>query len=216
MDAVCQSGDAGRIPLSSFRSLPRSGEDAVTPLREDTSVMIDRRIELLDTVLAEWREAIGADYAGYRNHVYRVVHFCLALHPSTGDARDQIIVSACFHDLGIWSDRTVDYLPPSMERAAAYLRARQLAHWIPDVQAMIEFHHQLTAHQDRLHPVVEHFRQADLIDLSLGLVRCGLSRTYIGQVRAAFPNAGFHRRLARLAVDGFASHPLNPLPFFKW
>lgn len=179
-------------------------------------MIIDRRIELLDTVLSEWRDAIGADYTGYRNHVYRVTHFCLALHPCTGQARDQIVVSACFHDLGIWSDHTVDYLPPSIERAAAYLRARQLAHWIPDVQAMIEFHHQLTPHQDGLRPVVEHFRQADLIDLSLGLVRCGLSRAYIGQVRAAFPNAGFHRRLVRLAVDGFSSQPLNPLPFFKW
>lgn len=205
-----------RIPLSSLRSLPRSGEDAVTPLREDTRVTIDRHIELLDATLSEWRDAIGADYSGYRNHVYRVTHFCLALHPCTGEARDQIIMAACFHDLGIWSDRTVDYLPPSIERAASHLRTRGRQHWIPDVQAMIEFHHQLTVHHDRARPVVEDFRQADLIDLSLGLVRCGLSRSYVRQVRTAFPNAGFHRRLVRLAIEGFSTHPLNPLPFFKW
>lgn len=179
-------------------------------------MIIDTRIALLDTILSEWRGAIGDDFAGYRNHVYRVVHFCLALHPCTGDARDQIIVSACFHDLGIWSDRTVDYLPPSMARATEHLRTRQLAHWIPDVQAMIEFHHQITAHRDPVRPVIEHFRQADLIDLSLGIVRCGLSKRYVRDVRTAFPNAGFHQRLVRLAIDGFASRPLNPLPFFKW
>lgn len=188
----------------------------MTLLREDSRVTIDTRIELIDSILGEWRDAIGHDYTGYRNHVHRVVHFCLALHPCTGETRDQVIVAACFHDLGIWSDRTVDYLPPSIERAAAHLRTRGLAHWIPDVQAMIEFHHQVTSHRDLARPVVEHFRQADLIDLSLGLVRGGLSRSYIRQVRTAFPNAGFHRRLVRLAVDGFISHPLKPLPFFKW
>jgi hypothetical protein len=179
-------------------------------------VIIDMRIGLLDSILGEWRDVIGDDYFGYRNHVYRVVHFCLALHPTTSERRDQIIVAACFHDIGIWSDRTVDYLPPSIAQATSYLQARQLVHWIPAVQAMIEFHHQLTVHQDRVHPVVEHFRQADLIDLSLGLLRCGLSRGYIREVRTVFPNTGFHRRLVRLAMDGFSAHPLNPLPFFKW
>ena len=127
-----------------------------------------------------------------------------------------MIVAACFHDLGIWSDRTVDYLPPSIARVRAYLHAQALDSWLADIEPMIAFHHQLTAHRDNAHPLVEVFRRADLIDVSLGVVRFGLPRPYVARVRALFPNAGFHRRLVRLAVTGFLTHPLRPLPFFRW
>ncbi len=36
---------------------------------------------LIEDVLAGWHGRIGADYAGYRGHVYRVFNYCLALHP---------------------------------------------------------------------------------------------------------------------------------------
>jgi hypothetical protein len=33
---------------------------------------------------------------------------------------------------------------------------------------------------------------------------------------AAWPDAGFHRRLVQLTVDRFRHHPLSPLPMVKW
>jgi hypothetical protein len=181
-----------------------------------SAMTIHARLPLLDEILSPWTEAIGADLAGYRNHVYRIVNFSLAMRVCTDDERRKLITAACFHDLGIWSDHTVDYLPPSIARARGYLNDRGLEHWLPDVEPMIAFHHQLTAHADDARPLVEVFRRADLVDVSLGIVRFGLPRSYVARVKAQFPNAGFHRRLVRLAATGFLTQPLRPLPFIKW
>jgi hypothetical protein len=34
---------------------------------------------LLETILTEWQTAIGSDYPAYKNHIYRMIHFRLAL-----------------------------------------------------------------------------------------------------------------------------------------
>ena len=177
---------------------------------------IHAQVPLVDEILSRWSAAIGRDYPGYRNHVYRVVNFGLALRACSDEERQQLIVAACFHDLGIWSDCTVDYLPPSIARARAYLQEQALDRWLADVMPMIAFHHQVTAHHDDARPLIEIFRRADLVDVSLGLVRFGLPRSFVSRVRAQFPNAGFHQRLLRLAATGLFTQPLRPLPFFKW
>jgi hypothetical protein len=33
---------------------------------------------------------------------------------------------------------------------------------------------------------------------------------------AAFPDAGFHRRLAELTLTRLRHHPLDPLPMIRW
>ena len=40
---------------------------------------IEENIPLLEDIFSEWKDIIGNEYQGYRNHVYRMVHFCLAL-----------------------------------------------------------------------------------------------------------------------------------------
>jgi hypothetical protein len=54
---------------------------------------IERGIPLLEELLAPWRERIGRDYAGYRNHVYRMLHFCFVLHPPTDEQRHKLIIA---------------------------------------------------------------------------------------------------------------------------
>ena len=81
---------------------------------------------------------------------------------------------------------------------------------------MILMHHKLRKYQDERYPLVELFRQGDLVDFSLGLVTCGLPRTYIKSVKNRFPNAGFHKRLVQLELCWFSKHPLNPAPVLKW
>ncbi len=176
---------------------------------------IEDRIPLLEEILDKWRNELGEDYPGYRNHVYRMVHFCFALHDCSKEEREKIIIAGCFHDLGIWANGTVDYLPPSIALAKKYLKENGLEPWIPEIELMIDMHHKLRKHQDDRYPLVEVFRKGDLVDFSLGAVKWGLPRTYVKSVKHRFPNAGFHKRLVHLAGGWFSRHPLTPPPIMK-
>lgn len=177
---------------------------------------IEERIPLLEEILGKWKSEIGNDYAGYKNHVYRMIHFCFAQRDFNDEERKKIIIAGCFHDLGIWSNDTFDYLPPSVNLTADYLRQSNLEQWIPEISLMIAAHHKLRKYQDNENPLIEIFRKGDLVDFSLGFVKCGLPKTYIKNIKKKFPNAGFHKTLARTAGGWFFKHPLNPLPVLKW
>lgn len=180
------------------------------------AMTIEPQIGLLDAILGRWKQQIGADYTAYRNHVYRMVHFCFALCECGEDERRKIVIAGAFHDLGIWSDGTIDYLPPSSRRARDYLRENRLDAWIPEVELMIDMHHKLRKFDDAQYPLVEVFRKADLIDVSLGLMKFGVPAATVREIRRSFPNTGFHKRLAGIAGEWFSKHPLSPPPFFKW
>ena len=177
---------------------------------------IEEHIPLLEELLDRWKDEIGNDYAGYKNHVYRMINFCFALHDCNDEERKKIIIAGCFHDLGIWAGNTFDYLPPSAALAKEYLNQNNLEQWIPEIELMINMHHKLRKHQDKRYPLVEVFRQGDLVDFSLGIVKCGLPRAYVKSVQRRFPNAGFHKRLVQLELGWFPRHPFNPLPVLKW
>lgn len=177
---------------------------------------IEQRISLLDDILGKWEKKLEDDFAGYKNHVYRMINFSFALHDFNDEEREKIIIAGCFHDLGIWSDNTFDYFPPSIVLAEDYLKQNDLEQWIPDISLMIDLHHKLRKYKDEPSPLVEIFRQGDLVDFSLGIVKCGLPGTYIKSVKKQFPNAGFHKRLVKLAGRWFCRHPLNPVPVLKW
>jgi hypothetical protein len=177
---------------------------------------IEERIPLLEEILGTWKNEIGNDYAGYKNHVYRMIHFCFALHNCTDEERKKIIIASGFHDLGIWTNSTVDYLPPSIALAKEYLKHNNLEQWIPEIELMIDMHHKCRKYHDDRYPLVEVFRRGDLVDFSLGVVKWGLPKSYIKSVKDQFPNEGFHKRLAQLAVGWFFKHPLRPPPFMKW
>ncbi len=76
---------------------------------------------LIEDILSVCKERIGDDYAGYRGHVYRTFNFCLALRQCSEDEKTKLAIAACFHDIGLWSDQTVDYIPPSIVHANRYL-----------------------------------------------------------------------------------------------
>jgi hypothetical protein len=40
-----------------------------------------------------------------------------------------LVIAACFHDLGIWTDHTFDYLSPSAGLARDYLQRYGLSAW---------------------------------------------------------------------------------------
>lgn len=177
---------------------------------------IQTHFPTLDALFDNWKTVIGNDFPGYRNHVYRMVNFCLQLRDCNEDERHKIFIAGVFHDIGIWTDNTIDYLDPSVDLAKKYLAEIGKEDWQEEVGLMISEHHKLRSAEDHRYPLVEVFRQADLVDFSLGLFKCGLDPAIIREARSKIPNAGFHPMLVRRASAWFIRHPLNPAPMMKW
>ena len=176
---------------------------------------------LVDEILEAFAPDIGRDLRGYRNHVFRVLNYYEALSGQASEVPASVLIAAAFHDLGIWTDQTFDYLPPSMHLATTYLLERGLGHLEAEVHALIAEHHKLSRyagarHEEAFADRVETFRRADHVDVSLGVLRFGLSRSTIVEVKRALPDAGFHRRLAVLSAAHFLKSPLRPLPMVHW
>ncbi len=174
-------------------------------------------IPLLDDILVKWKPLIGEDFVGYRNHCTRMAQFCFALAPNcTPEDREKIVIAAAFHDIGIWIDNTVDYIPTSLPPAMDYLAETGRESWAEEIRLMITEHHKLTPFDNPRFPLVEVFRKGDLVDFSLGSVRHGLPKSFVHQMRTTLPNAGFHTMLLKRGLKWFARHPLNPAPMMKW
>jgi hypothetical protein len=173
-------------------------------------------LQTVEDVLNDHQSELGHDLTAYRNHVYRVVNLCLAMRGHGRVELEKIAIAAVFHDLGIWTNDTFDYIAPSVAIARGHLSARGMADWIPEIEAMIVDHHKVTPSHANPQSLVEPFRRADWIDVSRGLRRFGVPRTFIATLAATWPNAGFHRRLVQLTMDRFWKHPLTPLPMVKW
>lgn len=181
--------------------------------------MVLGTFETADGILERYAEALAGDATAYRNHVRRLLTFTTALAPALRDdaARlERLEIAGAYHDLGIWTHRTFDYLEPSLELARAELVARGLEEAEPEVAAIIVQHHKVTPYRGAFEDAVEPFRRADLIEVSLGLVTAGLPRATVRAVRSACPNAGFHARLVDLSLRRTLRHPLSPLPMLRW
>lgn len=186
----------------------------VTPIDPHTMHII-HDLPHLDAILDGWRGPLAGDYTAYRNHCSRVLTFCLALSGDSAERREKVAIAAAFHDLGIWSHGTLDYLAPSEALASDYLAATGRDHWRAEIVAMIANHHKLTPCRAAPGSLVEPFRRADWIDLLHGWLTLGLPAPFVAETLAAFPNAGFHRRLAALTLRHLRRHPLNPLPMMR-
>ena len=178
--------------------------------------MIQPHHPALDTLFEDWKAVIGEDFAGYRNHVYRMLNFCMRLHDCSDEDKHKLAIAGVFHDIAVWTEDTIDYIDPSVKLAMDYLTSQGLDHWQEEIALMISEHHKLRPATDPRYPLVEIFRQADLVDFSLGLFKCGLPADYVNEIKASIPNAGFHAGLARKATRWFIRHPFNPAPMMKW
>jgi hypothetical protein len=165
---------------------------------------------IVDAVLDRHRDALGGDRSAYGNHVYR----CITYHQLLlgFSIPDVAALAWATHDLGIWTAGTLDYLAPSADLAAAYAGEFGIDD-IDQLRALVTEHHRLRPVEDR---VTETFRQADLIDVSHGVLRHGIGRSTIRAAVDALPYNGFHAFLAK-GLTGYAvRHPLRPLPMMRW
>lgn len=176
--------------------------------------------EQIDRLLESEREALGEDLPAYRGHLLRMYNFLRVLLAreltADPDLENKLAVALWAHDLGIWTAGTWDYLPPSVELVRAELKARGRENWFAEIRAIVENHHKIRSYRGEFTASVEAFRRADLVDLSLGLVRAGLDRKFVSAVRRKIPNRGFHKKLTVLTLTNFLRRPWNPLPMFRW
>ncbi|MEM9366134.1 MAG: phosphohydrolase [Planctomycetota bacterium] len=155
----------------------------------------------IETLLQPYREVIGADYAGYRNHVYRTVTYAMHFLHDDVQAAPSVETAMAYHDIGLWNDKALAYLEPS---EAAVVADNETYGWELDpelLRGIIHWHHKITCYRGPHERIIEACRKADWIDASMGRMRKGLSRKVIAAVEAAFPNEGFHKSLLRLAKD---------------
>lgn len=176
--------------------------------------LIDRH-PIIDDVLVTWQSALGSADRAYGGHAYRVFNVARRILGSDG-SDDALAVASAFHDIGIWTDGTFDYLAPSAARARDYLRENHPTIGDDVVDALIANHHRLRRVTRGESPAaVDAFRRADLVDVSRGLIRGGVERAFLRELVAAFPHAGFHGLLVRTALSWWVRHPLRPFPMLR-
>lgn len=169
--------------------------------------------QLIESVFKNYEVALGNDLERYRNHVYRVFLNCLMIDPQK-ENEDKFAIAAVFHDLGIWTANTFDYLEPSIALAEKYLSETGRIGWAEEIKQMIYWHHKMSACSENI-TTVETFRRADWIDVSLGLITFGIDKNKMHINWKSFPGKGFHWFLVKATMKNFMKHPLNPLPMFK-
>jgi hypothetical protein len=176
-----------------------------------------REHPLVEQILAEHRDRARGDdvaWSGYTGHVYRVLNFARALAPQTPDRDDKLAIAGAFHDLEAFS--SLDYLGPSIKAQDAWLRTTGREAWADELALVVAEHHRMTPYRGAHAPLVEAFRRADLVDVSQGVVRGGLPRPYVREVRAAFGVGNFFTKVVPLAVaKRFVTRPWDPMPHLR-
>jgi hypothetical protein len=155
-------------------------------------------LPLVEQILEAHRHRAHGDDAGYdsyKAHVYRVVNFARAFTPEEPDRDDKLAIASAFHDLGAFD--TLDYLVPSIEAQDAWLQQTGREPWSDELALIVAEHHRLSGYRPPrpYASLVEAVRRADLVDVSQGLIRFGLPRSYVKDVRAAFDASVFFKRV---------------------
>jgi len=170
---------------------------------------------VIDTILNFHKPDLGKDYEQYRNHVYRVYNFAILFDNELQHSL-VLLIAVAFHDLGIWTNKTFDYLEPSIALAKNYSLSNYNLGFdsVAEIEIIIDNHHKLTRINGS--KTAEVFRQADLLDLTLGLIRHGIELREIKKIKKLFPNRGFHYKLMKLFCVNFIKNPFNPLPMYRF
>ena len=162
-----------------------------------------------------YKQALGEAYEPYLNHAIRVGFIAERLSESDLE-KEKFTIACAFHDLGIWTRNTWDYLKPSEELASEYLLKKNQVDLSDEVISMIRHHHKLTSYKGDHEETVEVFRRADLVDFSNGLILFGLDRQWYSKLKQKYPTKGFHTELAKSFWKHTKSKPWNPFPMVKF
>lgn len=169
------------------------------------SIEIHNNSRHLEERLTKYRDLIGGDYEGYRNHIYRVLTYSLhylntdSVHFADVKKFISVIEEALvFHDIGLWTDKQLSYLEPSSFRAKEALRDVYSEEELKLLHNIIFWHHKVTDFEGEHADIVNAVRKADWIDATRGLVNFGMPNSLISEVNAALSESGFHRTLVEI------------------
>lgn len=171
------------------------------------------RQPIIEALFASYAPVLGKNQEGYKNHVYRIFNYCMYM--SNGQCEEKYAIASVFHDIGIWTHNTFDYLKPSVELASAYLLHSNKKEWMEEISRMIDNHHKVTRYTGDYADTVEIFRKADWADVSMSFIPFDIPDDIIKQTEAVFPYKGFHLTLVSLFARNLIQHPLKPLPMFR-
>ncbi len=176
---------------------------------------IQREHPTIESILLLYQKVLGKHFEAYRNHVYRVFNFTALLDSNFEENHETYAIAAAFHDLGIWTHNTFDYLEPAIAITKKYLSETHQQHLEEEIVLMINMHHKMSNYHGKYSNTVETFRKADCIDVCMGMIQFNLNRKEHLKVRTSFPYKGFHRFLVRQTLKRFLRYPFDPLPMFK-
>lgn len=168
---------------------------------------------IIEDLMHGFEPTIGTDFEKYRNHVYRVFLNCI-LQDDNPENAGKYAIAAVFHDIGIWTDHTIDYLSPSIVQLRKYLAATGKDDLGDEIACMIYWHHKISRYHGKFEHVTEVFRRADWADVTFGVVGFGLDSRALSHFRKMLPNKGFHVFLVKKLLLNFLKKPLKPLPMF--
>lgn len=172
-------------------------------------ITIIEKDESLDTYLRKFKKTIGKkDYKGYKGHCYRVLSYALhylradksIAEATLKDKLPAISAAIAYHDIGLWTDRTLKYIEPSCDRARIDLKTD---FFITDVNLIVDiiyWHHKVTEYDDEgsndlNRKIIEAVRKADWIDATFGFIPKGMPKAHIKTVMEKIAEEGFHDTL---------------------
>lgn len=172
------------------------------PALADIPIKVRRDNYHMDNLLAKYKDQIGADYDGYRNHVMRVYTYALHILEAEKVPGDYVQKNAhvlesaiVFHDIALWTDKQLNYLEPSSARAKEHYATLYTDEEFRLLHNIIYWHHKVTPFVGEHAALVNAVRRADWIDATKGLVNYGMPYNHIGKTDADLPNKGFHYTL---------------------
>lgn len=171
------------------------------------------RTETEREALAALRKATGESDGPMERHGLRT--FLIADRLATARDlevdRELLLVAGLVHDIGIYDSFSAGgvYVREGAEFASEMLRRQGWEEQrIKLCSDAIERHHELRSQWEQ-GAEVELIRRADLIEVSAGRVRFGLSREWVQDLFRSVPRTGFYRDLGRLIRHTLRHRPLT-------
>jgi hypothetical protein len=183
----------------------------------------------LDDELFSVAGSVGSEFGAYRNHCLRVLAFTNYFLPDSvkeeiPNALDLAAVALAYHDVGLWTDKELDYLEPSKVRMDQALGdASFTPQELKIMDEIILEHHKVTDYTDLSqaeNDLINAVRKADWADASLGVIRFGLPASLLEAAYDEVAEAGFHQILinvlVRLSAGNLLKGTLQFLKILKW
>jgi hypothetical protein len=168
----------------------------------------------LESKLTEFKSILGADYDGYKGHLYRVLTYTQHFRNNDETYLPLIAIALVYHDIGLWTDAELAYLEPSIAQGH---KDTIVQAYSPEEQRLFDdiifWHHKITDFHGPHEDIVNAVRKADWIDANMGMISKGMPREHIAKVMLEIPTDGFHQTLGEFVT--YRVHGWN-IPKAAW